>query len=65
MKKIIIWLAKVFNVDLVRVEKEIVTEVKYLTDGEIQGDVFVEGNLLISGELKVNGSITCYYKEDE
>lgn len=64
MKRLIIWLANVFNVDLVRVEKEYVTEVKYLTNGEIQGDVFIEGNLLINGELKVNGGITCYHKED-
>lgn len=64
MKKLIIWLAKVFNVDLVRVEKEIVTEVKYVTDGVIEGDVFIEGDLLINGELKVNGSITFYNKGD-
>ena len=56
------WLAKVFKVNLVKVEKvkEVVTEVKYLTSGTIQGDVFIVGNLLIDGDLKVSGGITIY-----
>lgn len=60
MDKLIIWLAKVFKVDLVRVEKEVITEVKYLTEGAIQGDVYVKGNLIIDGELRVSGGITFY-----
>ena len=48
--------------NLVKVEKvkEVVTEVKYLTSGTIQGDVFIVGNLLIDGDLKVSGGITIY-----
>lgn len=60
MERFIFWLAKVFNVNLVRVEKEVITEVKYLTEGTIQGDVCVIGNLTIDGELSVSGGVTFY-----
>lgn len=65
MERFIFWLAKVFNVNLVKVEKvkEVVTEVKYLTSGTIKGDVCIDGNLLIDGELKVSGGITLYKKK--
>lgn len=64
MKRFILWLAKVFNVTVERViTKEVIKEVKtvrYLTNGEIKGDVFVDGNLVINGSLTVTGGITCY-----
>ena len=62
MEKLILWLAKVFKVNLVKTEyvKEVVTEVKYLTSGAIKGVVSVDGNLLIDGDLKVSGGITLY-----
>ena len=69
MKKLIIWLAKVFNANIVKekiVTKEIVKEVveyRYLTQGTIEGDVYVQGDLLIEGKLVVNGGVTLY-KED-
>ena len=65
MERLILWLAKVFNVDLVKTEyvKEVVTEVKYLTSGTIEGDVNVKGNLLIEGDLRVSGGITLYKKK--
>ena len=64
MERFIFWLAKVFKVNLVKTEyvKEVVTEVKYLTSGTIEGDVNVKGNLLIEGDLRVSGGIT-FYKE--
>lgn len=64
MERFILWLAKVFKVNLVKTEyvKEVVTEVKYLTSGTIEGDVNVKGNLLIEGDLRVSGGIT-FYKE--
>lgn len=64
MKKLIIWLAKVFEVNIVK-EKIVVNEVveyRYLTNGNIKGDVYVEGNLLIDGTLQVNGGVTIYCK---
>ena len=65
MEKLILWLAKVFNVNMVKTEyvKEVVTEIKYLTSGTIKGDVSVDGNLLIDGDLKVSGGITLYKKK--
>ena len=65
MERFIFWLAKVFKVDLVKTEyvKEVITEVKYLTNGTIKGDVCIDGNLLIEGDLKVSGGITLYKKK--
>lgn len=63
MKKMILWLAKTFNVCIERevikevVKKEIVTEYRYL-GGKVEGDVSIEGDLLIVGNLKVTGSVT-------
>lgn len=62
MKKFIIWLAKVFNVNItkeVEVEK-VVIEYRYLTEGTIKGSVIVEGDLTIKGKLSVNGGIILY-----
>ena len=66
MKKLIIWLAKVFDVNIVKekiVIKEVVKEVieyRYITPGVIEGDVIVKGDLIIEGSLTVSKSITCY-----
>lgn len=64
MKKLIIWLARKFDVNIVKekiVTKEIVKEVieyRYLTNGKIEGDVVVDGNLLVNGNLSVSGGVT-------
>jgi hypothetical protein len=65
MERFILWLAKIFKVNLAKTEyvKEVVTEVKYLTNGTIKGDVCIDGNLLIDGDLKVSGGITLYKKK--
>lgn len=60
MKKLIVWLAKVFDVNIVTekiVTKEVV-EYRYLTNGKIEGDVIVDGNLLVNGNLSVSGGVT-------
>ena len=70
MKKLIQWLAKVFDANIekevVKVKTETVvekvTEVKYL-GGTVHGDVTVEGDLIIIGDLRVSGCITIK-KED-
>ena len=62
MKKFIVWLADVFNVNItkeVEVEK-VVIEYRYLTEGTIKGSVIVEGDLTFKGKLSVNGGITLY-----
>jgi hypothetical protein len=64
MKKLIKWLAKVFDVNIVQekiVTKEVVKEVieyRYLTNGKIDGDVIVNGDLLVNGNLSVSGGVT-------
>ena len=65
MKKLIIWLAGIFNVDLtvekivyrdkiVEVEKQIVLE------GEVEGDVTVNGDLFVTGNIYVAGNISSH-----
>jgi hypothetical protein len=60
MKKLIKWLAKVFDVNIVKeniVVKEVV-KYRYLTNGVIEEDVIVYGNLLVKGNLSVSGGVT-------
>lgn len=64
MKKVIIWLAKVFKVDLVRVEvKEfprLVAMAPVISDDIIiLGDVEITGSLLVRGSLHAEGGISC------
>mgnify|MGYP000987503028 FL=1 len=67
MKKFLLWLAKIFNVDLT-VEKiiyrdkivEVPVEKLIALEGTIDGDVTVKGNLLVEGNLTVTGEVTCY-----
>ena len=66
MKKLILWMIKVFKVDIPTekiianvVEKEI-----YLPqNGVIEGDITIKGNVLVTGNLMVEGSLTIN-KED-
>ncbi len=53
MKKFIIWLAKIFKVDLVK-EKIVIKEVEKQVslEGVISGDVTVRGNLIVEGSFK-------------
>lgn len=58
MKKIIIWLAKVFDVSI---EREVVKEeikYRYLVDGVYKGDLHIQGNLIVEGNVNVEGSLT-------
>jgi len=67
MKKVLLWLAKIFNVDLVT-EKiiyrdkivEVPVEKLIALEGTINGDVTVKGNLIVEGSLTVTGEVTCY-----
>ena len=65
MKRLIIWLAKVFDVNIVteRIVTKEVIEHRYLTNGKIEGDVVVDGNLTINGDLDVKGGVTILKKE--
>lgn len=69
MKKFLLWLAKIFNVDLtvekivyrdVIVEVPTTIEKQVALKGVIEGDVTVKGNLVVEGSLTVTGEVTCY-----
>lgn len=56
MKKIIIWLAKVFHVELPKAE--VIKEYKWIPlDGKITGNVVIEGDVLTKGNVEVTGVI--------
>lgn len=61
MKKIILWLAKVFKVDLT-VEKIVIKEVEkqVALEGTIEGDLTIKGNLVVNGILEVKGEVSCF-----
>jgi len=60
MKKFLLWLAKIFKVDLP--ERVVIKEVEknVVLEGVIKGDVTVKGNLVVEGSLTVTGEIACY-----
>lgn len=63
MKRLIQWLARVFDANIT---KEVRVEVEkriYLAPETIQGDVNVEGNLSVCGRISATGGITCYEKK--
>ena len=70
MKKLIIWLAKVFRVNIYKivevpvekiVYKDRIVEVQVALDNEvIKGACTVQGNLIVEGVLTVTGEVTCY-----
>lgn len=75
MKKVLFWLAGIFNVDLtvekiiyrdkiVEVPKEVIKEVivekQIALDGVITGDVTVNGDLFVTENIYVAGNITAF-----
>lgn len=65
MRKLIIWLARVFKVDITTekvVIKEVVKEILVsLNENEvINGDVTIKGNLIVNGSLVVEGEVSAY-----
>lgn len=65
MKKILLWIAKIFKIDLTVTKEVIVVEqlptIKYVSLTEnIEGNVIVVGDLTIKGNLDVTGEITCF-----
>ena len=57
MKKLIIWLAKVFKINL---EKIVYRDKLVALDGDIKGTVYIDGNLIVSGTITVTGEVTAY-----
>lgn len=61
MKKLILWLIKVFKVDIPTekiVEKVVEKEVYLPTNGTIDGDITIKGDVLVKGNMTVEGSLT-------
>lgn len=61
MKKLILWLIKVFKVDIPTekiVEKVVEKEVYLPTNGTIDGDITIKGNVVVTGSMKVEGGLT-------
>ena len=65
MKKILLWIAKIFKIDLT---KEIVitkVETIYTTlDNEVNHDIIINGNLVVGGRVIASGEITCLNKDN-
>lgn len=60
MKKFIMWLADLFNVELTKteiVEKEKIVYKIVPAEGKIVGDLFIEGDVEVQGGLFVKGGI--------
>lgn len=61
MKKVLLWIAKIFKIDLTK--EVVITKVEtiYTTlDNEVNHDVVINDNLTVHGNLTVSGEITCY-----
>ena len=62
MKKILLWIADLFGVDLT-VEKvvkvETVKEKQVALGGVVDGDVTITGDLVVKGRLEVVGGVSC------
>lgn len=66
MKKLILWMIKVFKVDIptIKIITETIEKEIYLPqNGVIKGDIIIKGNVLVTGNLMVEGSLTIN-KED-
>lgn len=61
MKKLILWLIKVFKVDIPTekiVEKIVEKEIYLPTNGTIEGDITIKGDVIVKGNMTVEGSLT-------
>ena len=63
MKKLILWMIKVFSVDIptekIITETKVVEKEVYLPqNGVIDGYITIKGNVLVKGNLMVEGSLT-------
>ena len=56
MKRLIIWLANVFNVSI---EKKVVVY-KTIANGVIDGDIVIKGNLVVDGSISASKDVTMY-----
>lgn len=65
MKKLILFLIKVFKVDIPTekiVTKVVEKEVYLPQNGIIDGDITIKGDVTVLGSLTATGGLTCYSK---
>ena len=65
MKKILLWIAKIFKIDLTK--EVVITKVEtiYTTlDNEVNHDIVINGNLVVDGKVIASGEITCLNKDN-
>lgn len=61
MKKLILWLIKVFKVNIPTekiVEKIVEKEVYLPTNETIEGNIIIKGDIVVIGNMKIEGSLT-------
>ena len=66
MKRFVLWLIKVFRLDIpVEVVKTVEKVVYRPKNGVIDGDVLIKGDVFVTGTMKITGGVTIYVgKED-
>lgn len=67
MKKFVLWLIRVFKLDIPAekiVEKTVEKEVYLPKDGVMDGDITIKGNVTVTGRMQVTGNLIVYAKED-
>lgn len=65
MKKVLLWIAKIFKIDLIK--EVVITKVEtiYTTlDNEVNHDIIINGNLVVGGRVIASGEITCLNKDN-
>lgn len=66
MTKLILWLARVFKVNIEKTVEKIVyrDKIVYISlENEVNGNVTVAGDLTVKGYLYVDGDVTCYKRK--
>lgn len=67
MKKFVLWLIRVFKLDISaeKIVEKTVEKVVYLPkDGVMDGDITIKGNVTVTGRMQVTGNLKVYAKED-
>ena len=66
MTKLILWLARVFKVNIEKTVEKIVyrDKIVYISlENEVNGNVTVAGDLDVKGYLYVDGDVTCFKRK--
>ena len=67
MKKFVLWLIRVFRLDIPaeKIVEKTVEKVVYLPkDGRMDGDIAIKGNVTVTGRMQGTVNMKVYAKED-